>query len=290
MQHRIKPYLFLLPAFFFLSIFTLFPIASAVRTSLFKMNLSDYKGSFIGLGNYFSLIGNETFNQVLLNSLVYALSTITIGFMLSLYLAVLLDDDIRLKTFYKVSFFYPTMIPMAAAALIWMWIFIPFYGLLDFYLRKLGFGSHNWLNDPNLALGCLITVGVWKRLGYYVLFFLAGLQNIPRSLTEAAVIDGATPRQRFFRITLPMLSSYSFFVFITSIIDSLQAVDQVYIMTQGGPFESTNMLVYYIYETAFKYWDRGVGSAITTVLTLFLLIVTIIIFGTVGKKVYYEND
>jgi sn-glycerol 3-phosphate transport system permease protein len=290
MVHRLKPYLYLLPAFFFLTIFTLFPIGSAVRTSLFKMNLSNPKGSFIGLGNYASLIGNETFNQVLQNSTLYALSTIVIGFILSLYLAVLLDNDIRLKTFYKVSFFYPTMIPMAAAALIWMWIFIPMYGLLDYYLRKLGLGSHNWLNDPNLALGCLITVGVWKRLGYYVLFFLAGLQNIPRSLTEAAIIDGASQRQRFFKVTLPMLSSYSFFVFITSIIDSLQAVDQVYIMTQGGPFESTNMLVYYIYETAFKYWDRGVGSAITTVLTLFLLAITVLIFRTIGRKVYYENE
>jgi len=290
MFKKIKPYLFLLPAFFFLFVFTLYPIASAVRTSLYKINLSDPKGSFTGAGNYLGLIGDETFMLVLRNSLFYALSTIVIGFALSLFLALLLDKDIRFKSAYKVSLFYPTMIPMAAAALIWMWIFMPMYGLLDYYLGKLGFGSHNWLNDSHLALGCLITVGIWKRLGYYVLFFLAGLQNIPRSLTEAALIDGAKPRQRFFKVTLPMLSSYSFFVFITSIIDSLQAVDQVYIMTQGGPFESTNMLVYYIYETAFKYWDRGKGAAVTTVLTTFLLIVTVVIFKTVGKKVYYEND
>jgi len=290
MYKKAQPYLLLLPAFFFLFIFTLYPIGVALKTSLFKIDLSNPKGSFIGIGNYLGLLGDKTFGLVLRNTFVYAISTITIGFVLSLFLAVLLDKNIRLKSFYKVSLFYPTMVPMAAASLIWLWIFMPMYGLLDFYLGKLGLGSHNWLNDKNLALGCIVAVGIWKRLGYYVLFFLAGLQNIPASLKEAAIIDGAKPRQQFFKITLPMLSSYSFFIFITSIIDSLQAVDQVYIMTQGGPADSTNMVVYYIYEIAFKHWNRGKGAAVTTILTIFLLIVTLIVFRTIGRKVYYEND
>ncbi|MCK4516461.1 MAG: sugar ABC transporter permease [Spirochaetaceae bacterium] len=290
MLKKAKPYLFLLPAFFFLFVFTFYPIGVAVRTSFFKINLSNPSGSFNGIKNYLDLIGDRTFGVVLRNSLFYALSTIAIGFVLSLLLAVLLDTKIRFKSVYKVSLFYPTMIPMAAGALIWLWIYMPMYGLLDHYLGLLGLGSHNWLNDSRLALGSLVAVGIWKRLGYYVLFFLAGLQNIPASLTEAAVIDGARPFQRFFRITLPMLSSYAFFVFVTSIIDSIQAVDQVYIMTQGGPFESTNMIVYYIYETAFKYWDRGKGAAMTTLLTVFLLLVTIVVFRTIGKNVYYESE
>ncbi len=287
---RLKPYLFLLPALFFLAVFTYFPILNAFKTSLFKLNLDFPKGEFAWFENYRILLASSTFRQVISNSLFYSFSTIIIGFTLSLFLAIQLDKNIKLKGFYKVILFYPTMIPMAAAALIWMWIFMPMYGVLDYYLGKLGFASHNWLNDPNLALGCLVVVGVWKRLGYYVLFFLAGLQNIPSSLNEAATIDGANPVQRFFVITLPMISSFSFFVFITSIIDSLQAVDQVYIMTQGGPFESTNLLVYYIYENGFKYWNRGLGSAMTSVLTIFLLIVTVVIFKTVGKKVYYESE
>jgi len=290
MLNKARPYLFLLPAFFFLFVFTLYPIGVAIRTSLFKINLSNPSGSFTGLGNYLSLLSDRTFGVVLRNSFFYAISTITIGFALSLLLAVLLDTNIRFKSAYKVFLFYPTMIPMAAAALIWLWIYMPQYGLLDSYLIKLGFGSRSWLNDARTALGSLVAVGIWKRLGYYVLFFLAGLQNIPESLNEAAVIDGAKPVYRFFKITLPMLSSYAFFVFITSIIDSIQAVDQVYIMTQGGPNESTNLIVYYIYETGFKYWDRGVAAAMTTLLTVFLLIVTIVVFGTVGKKVYYETE
>ena len=280
----------MLPAFFFLFIFTLYPIAVAFKTSFFKINLSNPGGSFNGIQNYLNLLGDRTFGVVLKNSLIYALSTIAIGFAFSLLLALLLDMKIRFASVYKVSLFYPTMIPMAAGALIWLWIFMPMYGLLDYYLGLMGFGSHSWLNDSRTALGSLMVVGIWKRLGYYVLFFLAGLQNIPKSLSEAAVIDGAKPRQRFFRITLPMLSSYAFFVFVTSIIDSIQAVDQVYIMTQGGPNESTNMIVYFIYETAFKYWDRGKGAALTTLLTIFLLIVTVVVFRTIGKKVYYESD
>lgn len=287
---RMKPYLFLLPALFFLTIFTYYPILNAFKTSLFKLNMDYPKGEFAWFENYRVLFSSSTFWQVIKNSLVYSFSTIVIGFSLSLFLAVQLNKKIKGKAFYKVSLFYPTMIPMAAAALIWMWIFMPMYGVLDHYLGLLGFDSHNWLNDPDLALGSMVVVGVWKRLGYYVLFFLAGLQNIPKSMDEAATIDGANPIQRFFVVTLPMLSSYSFFVFITSIIDSLQAVDQVYIMTQGGPFESTNLLVYYIYENGFKYWNRGLGSAMTTVLTVFLLIATVIIFKTIGKKVYYESE
>jgi sn-glycerol 3-phosphate transport system permease protein len=287
---RMKPYLFLLPALFFLAIFTYYPILNAFKTSLFKLNMDFPKGEFAWFENYRVLFTSNTFWQVIRNSFVYSISTIVIGFSLSLFLAIQLNGKIKRKSFYKVALFYPTMIPMAAAALIWMWIFMPMYGVLDYYLGLFGFASHNWLNDPNLALGSMVVVGVWKRLGYYVLFFLAGLQNIPKSMDEAATIDGANPIQRFFVVTLPMLSSYSFFVFITSIIDSLQAVDQVYIMTQGGPFESTNLLVYYIYENGFKFWNRGLGSAMTTVLTVFLLIVTVIIFKTIGKKVYYESE
>lgn len=290
MLKKAKPYLFLLPAFFFLFIFTLYPIGVAFRTSLFKINLSNPAGSFNGIGNYIAAFGDRTLGIVLKNSLVYATSTIVIGFLLSLFLAVQLDKQIRLKSAYKVALFYPTMIPMAAGALIWLWIFMPMYGLLDHYLGLLGFGSRSWLNDAKTALGSLVAVGIWKRLGYYVLFFLAGLQNIPKSLTEAAIIDGASATQRFFRVTLPMLSSYAFFVFVTSIIDSIQAVDQVYIMTQGGPNESTNLIVYYIYETAFKYWDRGKGAALTTLLAIFLLAVTVVVFRTIGKKVYYETE
>ncbi|MCF7945837.1 MAG: sugar ABC transporter permease [Spirochaetia bacterium] len=290
MSVRIKPYIYLLPAFFFLTVFTYYPIVKAVQTSFYHLNLNYPMGKFVWFANYKEMITSAKLGQVLENTLVYSFLTITIGFILSLFLALKLDSVNKLQNTYKVALFYPTMIPMAAAALIWMWIFIPMYGVLDSFLRKFGIPSHNWLNDPNLALGCLIAVGVWKRLGYYVLFFLAGLQNIPRSLNEAATIDGAGAVRRFFAVTLPMLSSYTFFVFITSIIDSFQAVDQVYIMTQGGPFESTNMIVYYLYEEGFKYYNRGFGSAITAALTLSLLLVTVIIFKTVGKKVYYENE
>ena len=209
---------------------------------------------------------------------------------LGLFLAVQINKKIHLSTFYKISLFYPTMIPMAAASLIWMWMYIPSYGLFDFFLGKLGIPNINWLNNERIALWSIIAVGVWKYAGYYMILFLAGLQNIPASLVDAAIVEGANNRQKFFFVTFPMISSYTFFIFIINIINSLQAIDQVYIMTQGRPANSTNLIVYYIYEQAFRFWNRGIGSTLTTILILFLLIFISFIFKSIGSRVYYEVE
>jgi len=206
----------------------------------------------------------------------------------ALFLAILVNKKIRFASVYKVSLFYPTMVPMAAAALIWMWIFTTQYGLLDFYLGKLGLSHTEWLNDKDIVLWCLVAVGVWKHTGYYMILFLAALQNISPSLWDAATVEGANSWQRFYRITFPMISSYTFYIFIINIMDSLQAIDQVYIMTQGGPADASNLLVYYIYQHAFRFWNMGIGSTLTTILIAFLFLFVLLIFGTVGRKVYYE--
>jgi len=282
------PYLFLVPAFTLLAAFTYFPIVRSFSMGFFKWNARFVDPVFAGWRNYQNLFANPVFWKVLGNTAIYALVTIVVTFSVSMIIAVLLNGNIRLTSFYKVGLFYPTMIPMAAGALLWMFMFMPMYGLIDHYLIGLGFPGHNWLNESRTALGCIIVVGIWKRLGYYAILFLAGLQNIPKELYESARIDGAGAVRSFLRITFPMLSSYSFFIVITSIVDALQSVDQVYIMTQGGPSDSTNVIVYHIYEWAFKNWDRGMGSAITNILLLFLLAVTVLLFSTIGKKVYYE--
>ena len=286
----IKPYLYIIPAFFFLIIFTYYPIFRAFYLSLFKWSTSYPVKIFTGFSNYVDIFKTPLFWIVIKNSLIYSISTILIGMSLGLFLAIQLNKKIRLSTFYKVSIFYPTMIPMAAAALIWMWMYIPSYGLLDFYLGKLGIPNINYLNNARIALWSLIVVGIWKYVGYYMILFLAGLQNIPATLIDAAIVEGANNRQRFFYVTFPMISSYTFFIFIINIINSLQAIDQVYIMTQGGPGNSTNLIVYYIYEQAFRFWNRGIGSTLTTILILFLLIFISFIFKSIGKKVYYEVE
>jgi len=286
----IKPYLYLVPAFFFLVIFTYYPIFRALYLSLFKWSTSYPVKVFTGFSNYADIFTTPLFWKVTQNSLIYSVSTIVISMSLGLFLAVQINKRIRLSTVYKIALFYPTMIPMAAASLIWMWMYIPSYGLFDFFLGKLGIPSMNWLNDERIALRSIVAVGVWKYVGYYMILFLAGLQNIPASMVDAAIVEGANNRQRFFFVTFPMISSYTFFIFIINIINSLQAIDQVYIMTQGGPANSTNLIVYYIYEHAFLFWNRGIASTLTTILILFLLIFISFIFRSIGKRVYYEVE
>jgi len=287
---KVKPYLYIIPAFFFLVIFTYYPIFRALYLSLFKWSTSYPEKVFTGFSNYADIFTTPLFWKVIKNSLVYSVSTIIISMSLGLFLAVQINKKIHLGTFYKISLFYPTMIPMAAASLIWMWMYIPNYGLFDFFLGKLGIPNINWLNNERIALWSIVAVGVWKYVGYYMILFLAGLQNIPASLVDAAIVEGANNRQRFFFVTFPMISSYTFFIFIINIINSLQAIDQVYIMTQGGPANSTNLIVYYIYEQAFRFWNRGIGSTLTTLLILFLLIFISFIFKSIGARVYYEVE
>ena len=288
MSKKLKPYLYLLPALFFLTIFTYYPVFRAIYLSFFKWNTSYPNKIFTGFSNYIELFRNPDFWKVMKNSLVYSFSTIIISMSLALFLAIQVNRKIFLGTFYKVSLFYPTVIPMAAASLIWMWMYTPNYGLIDFFFGKLGIPKVSWLNDSKTALWSIIAVGIWKYIGYYMILFLAGLQNIPNTLIDAAIVEGANSRQQFFHVTLPMISSYTFFIFIINIINSLQAIDQVYIMTQGGPANSTDLIVYYIYEQGFRFWNRGIASALTTILIFFLLIFISFIFKSIGKRVYYE--
>ena len=284
----VKPYLYLLPAFFFLAIFTYYPIFLSLYMSLFKWSTRYPVKVFTGFSNYLDLFRTPLFWKVIKNSLIYSISTIFISMSLAIFLAIQVDKKIRLGTIYKVSLFYPTMIPMAAASLIWMWMYIPQYGLFDFFLGKVGIPSINWLNEARIALWCIVAVGIWKYTGYYMILFLAGLQNIPKSLIDAATVAGASSRQKFLHVTFPMISSYTFFIFIINILNSLQAIDQVYIMTQGGPANSTNLIVYYIYEQGFRFWNRGIASTLTTILILFLLVFVSLIFKSIGRRVYYE--
>jgi ABC-type sugar transport system permease subunit len=287
-KKRLKPYLFLLPTFAFLAVFTYYPIFRAIFISFFEWSTSYPEKVFNGINNYLYLIQNPLFWRVVKNTFLYSISTILIGMSSALFLAILINKKINLASVYKVSLFYPTMIPMAAASLIWMWIFTTQYGLLDFYLGKIGLPKTEWLNNEKLVLWCIVAVGVWKHVGYYMILFLAALQNIPPSLWDAAEVEGANSWQKFHLITFPMISSYTFYIFIINIMDSLQAIDQVYIMTQGGPANASNLLVYYIYEHAFRFWNMGLGSTLTTILIAFLFVFVLVIFATVGKKVYYE--
>ncbi|MGH7320411.1 MAG: carbohydrate ABC transporter permease [Candidatus Rokuibacteriota bacterium] len=282
-----RPYLYILPTFVFLAVFTHYPILKTFYLSLFRWNLATPRMEFAGLANYAQAWATPLFWQVLRNNLLFALATIPLSLALALALALLIDRPLRGLAIYRAVLFYPTVIPMAAAAMIWLWILTPSYGLVNYYGRLVGLPDVHWLGHSSFALAALAAVGVWKRLGYYVVVFLAGLQVIPSHLYEAATLEGAGPWQRFWRVTFPLLSPTTFFVGLMAAIDSFQAIDQVYLMTQGGPGNHTNLFIFYIYQNAFRFFDMGYASAVSGILFLILLGLTIIAFRGLHRRVHY---
>ncbi len=282
------PYLYLLPGFLFLAAFTHYPIIRTFYLSFFRQNLSSPQKQFIGVENYVLAAKTPLFWQVVGNNLLYALGTIPTSLVLGLLFALLINQKIRGMTIYRVAIFYPVVIPMAAAAMIWLWMLTPTYGLVNYYGRKIGLPDIHWLGKSNLALWALVVVGIWKRVGYYMIIFLAGLQVIPVYLYEAAILDGANAWKRFWKITLPLLSPTTFFLGIMAVIDSFQSIDQVYLMTHGGPGNATNLFIYYIYINAFRFFDLGYASTVSSVLFVILLGLTVLAFKFLHKRVHYE--
>ncbi|MFX0200399.1 MAG: carbohydrate ABC transporter permease [Candidatus Hodarchaeota archaeon] len=282
-------YFYLLPALFFIAIFTFFPVFMSAYLSLFRWNILNPSPSFTWFSNYLETFKAPLFWMVVKNNLIYAFTTIPISIALALFLAILVNQKMgSIRSFYRTSLFYPTIIPMVAAAMVWVWIFNPGLGILNYAFGLLRLPKLEWLYDTRYALLAIIIMSIWKYFGYYMLIFLAGLQAIPNSYYESAAIEGANAWHKFRYITFPVLSPVTFFVFVTAIISSLQVFDQVYIMTQGGPGDRTNVLVFYIYQRAFRLWDMGVGSALTTLFILVLLVSIWFVFRVVGRKVYYE--
>lgn len=282
------PYLFLLPAFIFLIVFTHYPIIKSIWTSFFRWNLSTPDMVWAGLENFQRMMNDDLFWLVLRNTVYYAIGTVIPSVTLALFCAVFANEKIRGLSFFRSAIFYPTIIPMAAAAMIWVWIYADGYGLINYYMKMIGLKSIPWINNLTWALPALMAVGIWKYFGYYMVIFLAGLQGIDLELYEAATIEGANPWSKFWKITFPLISPTTFFVIIIAIINSFQSIDQVYIMTQGGPANATNVLVYYIYENAFLFADFGYGYAISSVLFVILLIFTVIYFLLLSHRVHYD--
>jgi len=285
------PYLFLLPSLLFLAVFTYYPIGFSAYLSLFRWNILNPERIFVGLENYLSLWREPLFWLVLRNNLFYALGTIPTTMALALFLAVLVNQKLGMaRSVYRVALFYPTMVPMVAAAMLWVWIFNPGIGLFNYYSSFLGVPRIEWLYDRHWALPAIIIMSIWKNFGYFMLIYLAALQAIPADLYEAAGIEGAGAWRRFWGITFPLLTPASLFVFVVAIISSFQVFDQVFVMTQGGPADQTNVLTFYIYQNAFRFWDIGMGATLTTIFVCLLLVVIVVVFRSLGRHVYYEAD
>lgn len=284
-------YFYLLPSLVLLAVFTYYPIGFSAYLSLFRWNVLNPERVFIGLANYPSLWHEPLFWLVLRNNLFYALGSIPTTMALALFLAILVNRRLgAARSIYRVALFYPTMIPMVAAAMLWVWIFNPGIGLFNYYTSFLGVPRIEWLYDRHWALPAIIIMSIWKNFGYFMLIYLAALQGIPADLYEAAGLEGAGAWSQFRRITFPLLAPTSLFVFVVAIISSFQVFDQVFVMTQGGPADQTNVLVFYIFQHAFRFWDIGMGAALTTVFICLLLVLIAVVFRSVGRRVYYEAD
>lgn len=273
------PYLLILPTFVFVALFTIWPMFLATYQSFFlqRLNIARFRTpTFIGIQNYADLFGDDRFRQVMVNTLIYVLGTVPVSVVLGFLFALLVNRALRGIGLARLFFFYPTILPLVSAATIWMFFFTPDYGIFNTALRAVGYtGPQNWTSNPSLALLSVMIVTVWKNAGYYMIFYLAGLQGLPQDVFEAAALDGASGWQMLWRITFPLLRRTTLFVTTIAFISAFQTVDHIFVLTQGGPAGASSVLLYYLWEMRFEFLNVGAASALTVVLILVLLVFTL---------------
>ena len=275
---------FLAPALVILTAFVGWPMVKAFRTSLFDSSGFGPE-TWVGLGNYVRVFTDATFLKALVNTAIYAALFTPLAVLVALGLALVVNDPrLPLRGLFRSVLFLPFIVSMAEAAFAWDYLIDPDVGLLHYWLRGVGVHLGNVLQDPTLAMPAVVLVAVWKSFGFYMVIFIAGLQDIPASLYEAAHVDGAGPVRRFRHVTLPMLNNTTTFVVIFALIAALQAFDQIYVMTQGGPFHATDTVVTQIYQTGFQKLDLGVASALSYVLLAATLLLSLVQFALASRR------
>lgn len=284
-QQNIAGVLFILPALLGTIVFIIIPIICSFGLSFAKWDLLN-PIQYVGLENYKVVLTEPVFVKIIINTFVYAIATSIFGVIIPLILACIINTKIKGADFFKTAYFLPFVTPMIVIGIIWEWIFDPNIGCLNHFLHL----HINWLYDTNFAMPALIIVSVWKLIGYNMILFLTGLSTINQELLEASKIDGANAYNTFKNITIPLLSPTIFFVTIITAITSFQVFDLIYVMTQGGPLDSTNVLVYAIYKNAFEYFNVGKASALAYVLFGIIFILTLIQWKLKSKLVYLEKD
>ena len=284
-QQNFAGVLFILPALLGTIVFIIIPIICSFGLSFAKWDLLN-PIQYVGLENYKVVLPEPVLVKIIINTFVYAIATSIFGVIIPLILACIINTKIKGADFFKTAYFLPFVTPMIVIGIIWEWIFDPNIGCLNHFLHL----HINWLYDTNFAMPALIIVSVWKLIGYNMILFLTGLSTINQELLEASKIDGANAYNTFKNITIPLLSPTIFFVTIITAITSFQVFDLIYVMTQGGPLDSTNVLVYAIYKNAFEYFNVGKASALAYVLFAIIFILTLIQWKLKSKLVYLEKD
>ncbi|WP_062743979.1 carbohydrate ABC transporter permease [Erwinia persicina] len=285
---QIYGYLLLLPALGFLLTFTHYPAVATMWESLFSAARNGHPAHFVGLDNYAALLDDDIFMLSLRNNLLYAAITIPLAVGLALLMALAVNRRLRGSALTRAAFFIPSLLPMIAIANLWLFFYTPQLGLLNQLLALFSLPPVNWLGDPDSALWSLMAVSVWREAGFFMIFYLAALQQIDPRLSEAAEIEGASRRYFFRRVQWPLLMPTTLFILINASMNAFRIVDQVIAMTNGGPNNSSSLLLFYIYRTAFSFWDLPAASAMTVVLLVILGAVALIKFHLLDKRAHYQ--
>jgi sn-glycerol 3-phosphate transport system permease protein len=287
MRHVVG-WLLLLPAATLLVAFTHYPAAATLVESFFSTGTAVRPSRFVGLANYAGLLGDPIFTQVLLNNFWFALGTIPASIALAMLMAVWVNGALPGRALARLAYFTPTVLPMIAVANLWLYFYTPQIGLLDKVGAMFGAASHNWLGNPDTVMGCLIAMTIWKEAGFFMIFYLAALQALPPELAEAGRIEGASRWYFFRRVTFPLLMPTTLFVLVNATINSFKLVDHLFILTKGGPDNASNLLLYYIYQVAFSFFDVAYAATLTVVLLAILGLLALVQFALVERRVHYR--
>ncbi len=285
---HVHGWLLLMPAAILLVAFTHYPTAATLGHSFFSESTAVRPSVFVGLDNYELMLADEVFWKVVGNNFWFALGTIPASIALALLMAVWVNRRLPARGLVRMAYFTPTVLPMIAVANIWLFFYTPEIGLLDQILGLFGAPGHNWLGDPDTVLGCIIVMTIWKEAGFFMIFYLAALQSLPPELEEAAKLEGAGRWYFFRRVTFPLLMPTTLFVLINAVINSFKLVDHLFILTKGGPDNASSLLLYYIYEVAFSFFDEAYAATLTVVLLAALAVIAIGQFVILDKRIHYR--
>jgi sn-glycerol 3-phosphate transport system permease protein len=280
--------LLLAPALVLLFAFTHLPAIQTVIDSFFSTARGRRPSVFVGLANYERLLSDAIFMRAMVNNAIYAAITIPVSIALALAMALFVQRRIAGRAFLRMAYFTPTVLPLIAVANIWLFFFLPGFGLFEQLRSLVGLSPRNWVGSSDTALYAVMVVTIWNQAGFFMIFYLAALQTIPDSLREAAAIEG-TPRWVFFRrVIWPLLMPTTLFLSVNATINAFRMIDHVFVMTQGGPNNASMLLLYYIYEQGFRFWDSAYAATLTVVMVAILAVVGIGQFFLMDRRVHYK--
>jgi len=284
----VQGWLLLLPAMVLLVAFTHWPAVATFLDSFYSTPRPRRPERFVGLDNYRQIIDDPVFWQSLVNNLWYALGTIPVAIALALVMALWVNDRIAGRAFVRMAYFTPTVLPMVAVANIWLFFYTPQYGLVEQISGAFGLPARNWLGSNDTALAAVTIVAVWKEAGFFMIFYLAALQSLAPSLAEAASLEGASRWTFFRRVQFPLLMPTTLFVLVNAVINAFRTIDHIFILTRGGPDNATMLLLFYVYQVGFAFWDTTYAAALTVVLLAILGAVAFVQYVGLERRIHYQ--